>query len=154
VKEDIVHILCVGHFVIRAKHSLELKGQVIWDLSLSGRYLPQSTTQPQNYDQSESKKTHVMSLNEKYPGYFEDRNSFGSIEYIVWASVFMVECASSHTNQRFLGTRHCQQPICPISPQKGHSHIILISIEPQRWGSGNRIRTSTRSLSGLSLVAT
>jgi len=37
-----VHILCVGHFVIRAKHLLELKGQVIWDLSLSGRYLPQS----------------------------------------------------------------------------------------------------------------
>jgi len=64
VKEDIVHILCVGHFVIRAKHSLELKGQVIWDLSLSGRYLPQSATQPQNYDQSESKKTHVVSLYE------------------------------------------------------------------------------------------
>jgi len=64
VKEDIVHILCVGHFVIRAKHSLELKGQVIWDLSLSGRYLPQSATQPQNYDQSESKRTHVVSLYE------------------------------------------------------------------------------------------
>jgi hypothetical protein len=43
---------------------LELKGQVIWDLSLSGRYLPQSATQPQNYDQSESKKTHVVSLYE------------------------------------------------------------------------------------------
>jgi len=42
VKEDMVHILCVGHFVIRAKHLLELKGQIIWDLSLSGRYLPQS----------------------------------------------------------------------------------------------------------------
>jgi len=53
---DIVHILCVGHFVIRAKHSLELKGQVIWDLSLSGRCLPQSATQPQMYDQVESKR--------------------------------------------------------------------------------------------------
>jgi hypothetical protein len=56
------YILCVGYFVIRAKHPLELKGQVIWGLSLSGRYLPQSATQPQNYDQSESKKTHVMSF--------------------------------------------------------------------------------------------
>ena len=62
--EDIViHIFCIGHCVIRAK-LIELKGQVIWDLSLSGRYLPQSATQPQNYDQSESKKTHVVSLYE------------------------------------------------------------------------------------------
>jgi hypothetical protein len=44
------HFVC-RILVIRAKHSLELKGQVIWDLSLSGRYLTQSATQPQNYDQ-------------------------------------------------------------------------------------------------------
>jgi hypothetical protein len=62
--EDIVlHIFCIGHFVIRAK-LIELKGQVIWDLRLSGMYLPQLTTQPQNHDQSELKKTHVVCLYE------------------------------------------------------------------------------------------
>jgi len=49
--------------VIKVK-LVDLKGLAILDIRLSGMFLSQSATEPQNSNQSESKKTHVVSINE------------------------------------------------------------------------------------------